>query len=179
MAPVIFPRKDDPTFYFFSLKQLTFKDYGLCYRGCNNFGQVESGWIRLVAPLASFASPALGEAWEVKPAARRGWFEIFDIQHTGGRAWALLDFDQEETEELRLLFLLRECDQSFGDKIGISGILVKVAKNLSREECEDLPSQARNSQIFRRVGSFYIEEDVSYEEIHSALDEMVTEVFLA
>jgi len=40
----------------YPLSSVTFKDYDVQHRGSNKFGQVDDGWIRLEAPVASFVS---------------------------------------------------------------------------------------------------------------------------
>jgi len=154
------------------LRQVTFKNYGLHYRGDSHFGQVEGGWIRVSAPLALFTYMALGEdakAWNIL---------TIGVHPTTVNAGACLDFDQQETEDLRLLFLLREEHDSEGrssyrDEAEFGGIVIKMERELSKETYKDLPLHAGKRQVYKRVGYFYMGDAFDIE-----LDELVSEIFL-
>jgi hypothetical protein len=156
------------------LNQVTFKNYGFRYKEYNHFGQVEGGWIRVSAPLATFTHTAL---WEDRDASEWNILTI-GVHPTTGNASAHLDFDQQETEDLRLLFLLREEHDSEGsilyrDEAAFWGVVIKIERELSKEIYKDIPWHARKRQIYKRVGYFYVEDTFDME-----LDELVSEIFL-
>lgn len=178
MGAVEFPRVSDSSCDVFPLKMVTFKDYRLDYRGYDTFGQVNSGWMRIQAPLASFASMTL-----IKDRyARTKSFAISGIQHIRVGAVAGFDFDEKELEDLRLLFLLREeWDTEEGahrDGIQLYGIVIKVEKEISPEICEAVPVQFQNNHVYKRVGFFWLEHWSDYYETVGVLEYLVTEVVL-
>jgi hypothetical protein len=179
IGSVNFPRPSDSSLDVFPLRLIAFKDYGVDYRGYNNFGQVNSGWMRVEAPLASFASM---NPIEARYARISDSFEISGIQYTEVDAIAGFDFDEQESEDLRLLFLLQmEWDTdaiSHRDGVELFGIVIRLEKELSPEICEDIPLQVKNNQIYKRAGFFYIENWGKYYERVLVLEQLVTEVVL-
>lgn len=179
IGPVKFPRPSDNSLDVFPLKMVGFTDYGVDYRGYNNFGQVNSGWMRTKAPLASFTSMT---PIEDRNAGSSESFTISGIQYIEADAVAEFDFDEKESGDLRLLFLLREewdTDEiSHRDGIELYGIVIRVEKDLSQEICEAVPVQVNNDHIYKRVGLFYSEYWSDYRGTASILEHLVTEVVL-
>jgi hypothetical protein len=158
-----------------TLKQVTLKDYGIQYQGSNTFGQVKSGWIRLEAPLAFFAS--------VKPPEQDSYgrtgdlFTFSGIQDTELEAMATFDLKEQFMENLRLLFLLRQ-DWATGDEVELFGIVIREVKDLSPEVRKNVPSRVKRSQIYTKVGFFILENWHEHDEIKLPLEKLVTEVVL-
>jgi hypothetical protein len=180
LGPLDFPTPSSSILELFPLNTVLFKDYDIRYRGCNHFGQVDSGWIRIEAPLASFASMAPEKG---KYGRRSGSFVISGVQATKVDAIASFDFQEDETEDLahlRLLFLLRsEWDSesmASRDDDDFFGIVVKAEKKVSQETCEDVPLHVRNTQRYKRVGFFQIEHAKYTRGLF--LETLVTEIVL-
>lgn len=179
LGPVDFPTPSSSSLDLFPLDTVLFKDYGIRHSGCNNFGRVDSGWVRIEAPLASFASIAPKGRHE----RRSGSFVISGVQGTEVDATASFDFPEDETEnlaDLRLLFLLRSVwdseSISHRDDDDFYGIVIKAEKKVFEETCEDVALHVSNSQRYKRVGFFQVEHARHSHDLF--LEALVTEVVL-
>lgn len=179
LGPVQFPMPSSSSIDLFPLNVVLFKDYGIQHSGCNNFGRVDSGWIRIEAPLASFTSIAPKE----DRYARTQMFVISSVQGAEVDAIASFDFQEDETEDsanLRLLFLMQdEWDSEEGsrrDDDDFFGIVIKAEKNVSQEAYESIPLHVKNIQRYKRVGFFQIEHTRWTRGLF--LERLVTEVVL-
>lgn len=102
-----------------TLEEVSFKDYGMRHRGCNNFGQVRGGWIKVEAPLASFAS--ISEAPD-------GMCLLSGLQYQNRYATAIFDFEEGKPEDLHLTFLMNHADER-GQTV--FGVVLRGVQDLS------------------------------------------------
>jgi hypothetical protein len=147
-----------------AVQGVSFKDYRLRHRGRNNFGQVDSGWIKAEAPLASFASMTRQPA---------GGFTLSRLQGGYHKAWAIFDFEEGNPEDLRLMFLLRDVNKHITN---VSGIVLRRVQDSPRLH-QEIGSNTGNGQVYNRVGFFYMHETASTRD-DLAFESLITEVVI-
>lgn len=154
------------------LGSVTFQGYSLQYRGEDKFGQIASGWIKLKAPTTS--PLRLGIRYSLSSerySASRlrglkvGYYEIF------------FDFEDEELNDLRALFLLRAPCKYCGrtSYLVLIGILLRPVQTLP-EIYRDIASQINNGHVYRRVGIIHLKVEVERERL--VFDQPAVELIL-
>jgi hypothetical protein len=165
IGPVAFQGATTSWVDLYPLNSVTFKDYGVQHRGSNKFGQVDDGWIRLEAPVASFASLTREDANGLG----------------GGEDFIQFDFE-EIAGDLWLLFLMRDERDSDAiehrDIVDLLGIVVSRVQDLSLKKDEEAGLQKR-CRAYKRVGFFILERNRDRGDLLlKRLDDLVTEVVL-
>ncbi|KAH8803491.1 heterokaryon incompatibility protein-domain-containing protein [Xylogone sp. PMI_703] len=177
IGPVTFPGQSGSNSDLLPLSLVSFKEHYMGHGGLDKFGRVDSGWIRIEGPLTPFS---LMTASDDKHIRDMKWFIVSGIPGSKADATVLFDFEIEEAENLRLLFLLRnrwDSDAlSHRDEETLFGIVVKSEKNLSQDLGENIPSDVSNDQIYKRVGFFLIENARYVKDLN--LEQRVTDIVL-
>lgn len=159
-----------------TLDSVVYHDCQVHYQGSNSYGKVDSGWVRLEAPLVSIARASHSGAGD------RNWFDVGGIKDREERANVCFDFgnENEKAGDLWALFLMRaenrgEIERRHAEDVMLTGLIIRRALHPSSYVCNQAIMQTGRSKVYERVGFFTLRTEKRRERLFwgRAVEEIV------